>query len=35
MLVANSRDNADLSHASEHMGGNIGTARVVAQVLGQ
>jgi hypothetical protein len=33
VLVTNGRDNADFSNASEHMGSNIGTARVVAQIL--
>jgi hypothetical protein len=33
VLFANCSAKADLLHASEHMGGNIGTARVVAEVF--
>jgi hypothetical protein len=33
MLVANGCHSADLFHATKHMGGNIGTARVVAQIF--
>jgi len=33
MLVANGCHSADLFHATKHMGGNIGTAGVVAQIF--
>ncbi len=35
MLVANGSDKAELRHASEHLGCNIRTARVVAEVFGE
>ena len=35
MLVANGCHSADLFHATKHMGGNIGTARMVAQIFCQ
>jgi hypothetical protein len=33
VLVADSRHNADLSDASERVGSNVGTARLVAQIF--
>jgi len=33
VLFANCSTNAELLHASEHMGSNIGTARVVAEIF--
>ena len=33
MLVANGGHNADLSHAPEHVGSKIGTARVVTEIF--
>ena len=35
MLVANDSDKAEFRHASEHLGCNIRTARVVADVFGE
>ena len=35
MLFANCSPKADFLYASEHMGSNIGTARVVAEVFRQ
>lgn len=35
VLVANDRDVAQLHHASKHMGSNIGTAGVIAEVFGE
>jgi hypothetical protein len=33
VLIANDSANAELGHASEHLGSNIGTARVVTDVF--
>ena len=35
MLVANESANTELHDASKHLGGNIGTARVVTKILGE
>jgi hypothetical protein len=35
VLVANDADKAELRHASEHLGSNIGTAGVVAEIFGE
>jgi hypothetical protein len=35
VLVANSRNKAELPHASEHLRSNIRTARVVAEMLSE
>jgi len=35
MLVANSCHGADLSDAAKHLGSDIGTVRVVAQILAE
>ena len=35
MSVANGRHNADFSHASERVGGNVGTVWLVTQVFGE
>jgi hypothetical protein len=35
VLVADGRHRANLSHEPERMGGNVGTARLVAEILGE
>jgi hypothetical protein len=35
VLIADGGYHADLSHAPQHVGGDIGTARLVAEVFGE